>query len=63
MDLATRANLSYATIQRAEAAEDAVPNTKGGNLHAIETALRAAGVVFLDEGQMQPGGRGVRLAR
>jgi transcriptional regulator with XRE-family HTH domain len=64
MDLAARAKLSYATIQRAEAAEGNVPNTKGGNLHAIEQALRAAGIVFLDGGEVSSsGGPGVRLAR
>jgi transcriptional regulator with XRE-family HTH domain len=62
VELAERAKVSYATVQRAEATAD-VPNTRGANLHAIENTLRRAGIVFLDEGEMQPGGRGVRLAR
>jgi hypothetical protein len=62
-DLALRAGLSYATIQRAESA-DGVPTTQGQNLYAIQQALAAGGVEFINDGQISAaGGPGVRLRR
>ena len=59
-DLAQRARLSYATVQRAETAEG-VPTTQAQNLFAIQQALEAGGVIFLDPGENRDGGSGVRL--
>jgi transcriptional regulator with XRE-family HTH domain len=61
-ELATRARLSYATVQRAESAAG-VPTTQAVNLFAIQQALEAGGVVFLDPGEHRDGGAGVRLKR
>jgi len=56
-ELATRAKLSGASIQRAEAGE-----VREGSLLVIERAFRELGVVFLDENEASPGGgRGFRL--
>jgi len=60
-ELARRARLSVATIQRAES-ETARQITEG-NLYLIQRAFEDAGVVFLDEDQMLGGGRGVRLPK
>ena len=57
---AERAGLSYATVQRAEAAKG-IPATKATNLFAIERALTDAGIVFLEPGGERAGGYGVRL--
>src|SRR4051794_403418 len=59
-ELAKRSGLSYASVRRAEGT-DGIPTLSSPNLFAIERVLREAGVVFLDEGEMRPGGRGVRL--
>ena len=50
-ELARHARLSAATIQRAEAAGDQVPSMKTSNLFAIQRALEAAGVRFLENGR------------
>jgi transcriptional regulator with XRE-family HTH domain len=60
-ELAKRTGVSYATVHRAEAAGEKIPTVQGNNLAAIEGALTAAGVQFIDEDPT--GGRGVRLAR
>ena len=59
-DLATHCGLSYAAVQRAENA-DGMPNMQSRNLLALKTTLEGAGVVFLDPGDMRPGGHGVRM--
>jgi hypothetical protein len=60
IDLAQRSRLSYATVQRAEAS-NGIPHTQGHNLFAIQQALEAGGVVFLDAGENRAGGAGVRF--
>lgn len=60
--LAERSRLSVPTIQRAEQAAD-VPNMKTTNLLAVQRALEAAGVVFLDPGDTRDGGPGVRFTK
>jgi ribosome-binding protein aMBF1 (putative translation factor) len=58
--LAQQAGVSEATVRRAEAV-DGTPRMRSDNLLALQRAMEAAGVVFLDEGDMRPGGVGVRL--
>jgi transcriptional regulator with XRE-family HTH domain len=58
--LAERAGVSYQTVQRGEAVAG-VPPMKSPNLYAIQRALEAAGVVFIDADEQ--GGPGVRLRR
>lgn len=59
-ELARRARLGSATIQRAESAPG-IPATQASTLYAIQQALEAGGVVFLDAGENRPGGAGVRF--
>ena len=42
-------------------AVDATPRMRSDNLLALQRAMEEAGVVFLDAGDMRPGGVGVRL--
>ncbi len=58
--LAAQAGISYPTVQRAESV-DGIPRLTAPNLFAIQRALEAAGVVFLDEHEQRDGGVGVRL--
>jgi transcriptional regulator with XRE-family HTH domain len=60
-ELARRAGLSVATIGRAESGKP--PGVSEGNLFLIQRAFEAEGVVFLEEDQLSPGGRGVRLPK
>ena len=55
--LAKEAQLSWATIQRMEASDD-VPSAFAQNLDAVQQALEAAGIEFIEE---NGGGPGVRL--
>ena len=56
--MAERAGVAYATVQRAERV-DGVPHTKAPNLFAIQRALDAARIRFLDPDA--GGGLGVRF--
>jgi hypothetical protein len=56
-DLARESSLGLNTIKRAELAEDRTPLTVANDL-AVQRALEAAGVEFIDE---DGGGPGVRL--
>jgi transcriptional regulator with XRE-family HTH domain len=57
--LADRARLGVATIQRAERAE--VPPITVSNLVAIQRALEDAGIIFIDDGEQSlSGGPGIR---
>jgi transcriptional regulator with XRE-family HTH domain len=59
-ELADRARVAYATVQRAEAAVG-IPHTQGHNLFRIQQALEAGGIVFLDPGENREGGAGIRF--
>ena len=59
-ELAARAGISYPTVQRAEAV-NGIPGMRTPNLAAIQRALEAGGIVFLDESD--DGGGGVRFRR
>ncbi|CAH1649599.1 helix-turn-helix domain-containing protein [Chelatococcus asaccharovorans] len=61
-DLSEACGVSAATIKRMEET-DGMPNSLAANLAAIRQALEAAGVIFLDDGQLVDGGPGVRLRR
>ncbi len=56
-ELASKAGVGASTVQRMEAVEG-VPAASGKNLAAVQKALEAAGVRFIDE---NGGGPGVRL--
>ena len=49
-DLAAKTGLSYGAIQKAELAENDIPNMLAKNLTAIKTALEKGGVQFIDAG-------------
>ncbi len=54
--LAEKSKLGVATIRRAEGA-DGVPSVTEANLAAIQSALEAAGVIFVAENGEGPGVR------
>ena len=56
-ELAKNAGVGVSTVQRIEGSEG-VPAVSARNLQAIQRALEAAGVTFIDE---DGGGPGVRL--
>lgn len=58
--LAERSGVHYATLSRAEQSEG-VPNTRAQTLMAVQGALEAAGVEFLNGNYSGRGGPGVRL--
>jgi len=58
-DLAKAADVSVPTLKRWEATDD-VPSGTVNNLKAVQRALEAAGIEFIDE---NGGGPGVRLKR
>jgi transcriptional regulator with XRE-family HTH domain len=63
-DLATKAGVGRATVERAEQARDEMPNMRTDQLVQIIVALEAAGVEFyLAEGASLAGGLGMRLRR
>jgi transcriptional regulator with XRE-family HTH domain len=62
--LADRAHLGVATIQRAERLDADVPAITAGNLFAVQRALEDAGIIFIDDGETSlSGGPGLRLRR
>jgi ribosome-binding protein aMBF1 (putative translation factor) len=54
--LAKNAEIGVSTIRRMEDV-DGVPSASGKNLEAVQTALEAAGVVFVDPNGLGPGVR------
>ena|SRR5215472_8917417 len=61
-ELADKAQLGVATIQRAEHAD--VPSVTGSNLFAIQRALEQEGVTFVDDAEASlGGGPGLRYRR
>lgn len=61
-ELASRSGVSNATIRRFEAMDGEVVGNVT-TLRALEHAMEAAGVVFLDDGAQVAGGPGVRLRK
>lgn len=55
-ELAGHSGVGHSTIRRMEAA-DGVPAASARNLAAIQKALEAAGVIFIDENGQGPGVR------
>ena len=62
VDLAKLANLSAPTLRRMEASEGPVEGMKN-NIASVVTALRNAGITFVDGNYSGTGGPGVRLTR
>ena len=57
-ELAMAANVGVTTVSRFELSQS---RPQSASLEAIRHALEAAGIIFLDEGEMMEGGIGVRL--
>lgn len=57
-DLSAKAGVSLASIKNIERG---VTDPRASTLRSIQAALESAGIVFLDAGDMRPGGKGVRL--
>ncbi|MEA1674102.1 helix-turn-helix transcriptional regulator [Nitrospirillum sp. BR 11163] len=55
-DLAARSGVGLSTIRRMETAEG-IPSASGKNLAAVQKALEAAGVLFIQENGEGPGVR------
>jgi transcriptional regulator with XRE-family HTH domain len=63
-ELASRARLGIATVQRAERLGVDVPAITAANLFAIQRAFESAGITFIDDGEQSlSGGPGLRLAK
>lgn len=60
--LVERSGLSLTTVRRMEDDKIGPARSAAGNVDAVIKSLEAAGVVFVDEGEMVQGGPGVRLA-
>jgi transcriptional regulator with XRE-family HTH domain len=61
-ELANRARLGIATVQRAERLGIDVPAITAANLFAIQRAFEGAGITFIDDGEeSRSGGPGLRL--
>lgn len=55
-ELARQAGVGISTVQRMEAQDD-VPSASTRNLSAVQRALEAAGIVFVDANGLGPGVR------
>lgn len=58
--LAERSGVSEVSIKNIERG---ATDPRAATLAKMQTAFKEAGVVFLDDGDMRPGGKGVRLAK
>lgn len=61
IDLASKAGISANTIRNMEAFGDQPVRVRTDTLDAVLAALREAGVIMLEEGQLSSDGYGVRL--
>lgn len=59
-DLSERAGVSLASIKNIERG---ATDPRASTLRALQEALEAAGIVFVDEGDTRPAGKGVRFSR
>lgn len=59
-ELAKAAGVSVETIKRMEKATG-VPRVQKDTLRTVKRALERAGIIFLDDDENKPGGRGLRL--
>lgn len=57
-DLALKAGVSHVTVKNIERGST---DPKGSTVRRLHGALQAAGLTFLDAGDVKPGGRGVRF--
>ena len=58
--LAAEARVSVPTLKRMEGSEGEATGM-ANNVMAVQSALEAAGIVFMDDGETTTGGPGVRL--
>lgn len=63
IDLAERAGVSANTIRNMEARGAEVIRVRLDTIDAVRGALRAAGVILLEDGQLSNDGIGVRLIK
>ena len=61
--LAEKSDVSESTIRRALRTATEVPPMRSDNLLKIQRALEGGGCLFLDPGDVRPGGEGVRIRR
>ncbi len=62
-ELAERSGVSLPSVKRLEAMDGDLTATRVSTVDALQKALEAAGVIFLDNGALLNGGPGVRLAK
>ena len=62
-ELAERSGVSLTSVKRLEAMDGDLTATRVSTVDALQKALEAAGVTFLEDGDHREGGPGVRLAK
>ncbi|CVI14868.1 putative transcriptional regulator (modular protein) [Agrobacterium fabacearum CFBP 5771] len=60
-ELVERSGLSLTTVRRMEDEKIGPARSAAGNVDAVTKALEAAGVLFMNDGELVRGGPGVRL--